>query len=168
VCFKMKNVRLVGSEYVVPTVLARPLVQRYGSKRMAKLPDELKRARVVDYKTGRPTDRLPVFERHPVEERPEEEVGYVTKVKYDPRYGLVGELHVNRDKISSNMRRFFDKREAVGGSIGFRFTPGPPGEFDGVRYDVVQKNIHITHYAILPPNESMGRCPLTLCGVGIV
>jgi hypothetical protein len=49
-------------------------------------------------------------------------------------------------------------------SIGFSFDPDPsPGEFDGAKYDYIQRNIYLDHVAAPIP---AGRCPGPICGIG--
>jgi hypothetical protein len=169
-CFKMDNVTETETEYIVPIILTKAMVQPYPEKKMkmAKLPDNLKNARFVDYKTGKPTERIPLFEHHPRHEVPSLEVGYIEQLKYDEKNTrIVGKGHIYKKRISENLDGYFKKREAIGTSIGFMYTDGPGGEFNGEKYDAAQENIAITHTALLAPNEAEGRCPLGYCGVGI-
>jgi hypothetical protein len=49
-------------------------------------------------------------------------------------------------------------------SIGFSYdTDETPGEFDGSKYDYVQRNIYLDHIAAPIP---AGRCPGPICGIG--
>jgi len=169
-CYKMKNVQETDKEYIVPLVLAKALVQPYPSKHMimAKLPEDLAEAVSVDYESGNLIDKLPTFEFHPAKEKRNLENGYVENIRYDAnKQRLTGTLHAYKDKLSSNLKGYFDRREPIGVSIGFAYSEGPSGEFNGSRYDAAQKDLLLTHLALLPPNQAIGRCPLPLCGVGI-
>lgn len=169
-CYKMKNLQETDKEFIVPVVLAKALVQPYPSKHMimAKLPEDLAEAVSVDYESGDLIERLPTFEFHPSKEKRDLENGYVINIKYDSaKQRLTGELHVYKDKLSKNLRGYFDRRDPIGVSIGFAYTEGPAGEFNGSKYEAAQKDLLLTHLALLPPNQAIGRCPLPLCGVGI-
>jgi hypothetical protein len=49
-------------------------------------------------------------------------------------------------------------------SIGFSFDSDvTPGEFDGQKYDYIQRNIYLDHVAAPIP---AGRCPGPICGIG--
>ena len=177
-CYKMKNLKETDTEYIVPVVIAKAMVQPYPSKKMvmAKLPSELEKARTVDYETGVLTNKLPTFELHPEEETRKNENGYVTDIRYQSdKERIVGLLHVIKDKLSDNLRGYFDRGEQIHVSIGFMYIEGPGGTFkggednqwNGQKYDAAQLNLLLTHLALLPPNKSRGRCPLPYCGVGI-
>lgn len=169
-CYKMQNIKETDKEYIVPVVLAKALVQPYPSKHMimAKLPEDLENAVCVDYESGDLIEKLPTFEFHPAKEKRDLENGYVELVQYDSKkQRLIGVVHVFKDKLSNNLRGYFERGEPIGVSIGFAYTEGDPGEFNGTKYDAAQKDLLLTHLALLPPNEAIGRCPLPLCGVGI-
>jgi hypothetical protein len=169
-CYKMNNIQESDTEYIVPVVLAKALVQPYPSQHMimAKLPEDLADAVCIDYETGDLIEKLPTFEFHPSKELRKLENGYVTNIRYDSnKQRVVGVLHVFKDKLSHNLKGYFQRKEPIGVSIGFAYTSGEPGEFNGNKYDAAQKDILMTHLALLPPNQAIGRCPLPLCGVGI-
>lgn len=178
ICYKMENLRETADEYIVPVILATAMVQDYPAKGivMAKRPEDLAKTLIVDYITGEFINKAPTFEFHPEKEKREDENGFTLDVKYqDERERLVGELRVQKKKLSDNLRGYFERGEMIHVSIGFMYTEGPGGVFkgsddnrwNGHTYDVAQRNILITHLALLPPNVSRGRCPLPYCGVGI-
>ena len=178
ICYKMENLRETDDEYIVPVILATAMVQDYPAKGivMAKRPEDLAKTLIVDYITGHLIDQAPTFEFHPEKEERENENGFTIDVIYqDKQERLIGELHVTKKKLSDNLRGYFERGEMIHVSIGFMYTEGPGGVFkgsdgnhwNGQAYDVAQRNILITHLALLPPNMSRGRCPLPYCGVGI-
>jgi len=176
-CYKMENLEETDTEYIVDVVLAKAMVQNYPQKGlvMAKLPSELERAICVDYESGDEIERLPTFEYHPDKEERDLENGYIENIRYQKdKMRIVGRLHVIKDKLSKNLDGYFKRREMIGVSIGFLYSEGDGGTFqleddesNGKSYDVSQENLMLTHLALLPPNDSTGRCPMPYCGTGI-
>ncbi len=167
-CYRDSNITETETEYIIPTVLAKAMVQPYGDSWMAKLPEDLERVLLMDYKTGHIVNRIPLFEMHPLIEIPELEVGFIDDIKYQPdKERIIGRSHVFKDKITQNLDGFFKRGEHVGVSVGFAYERGPGGVFRGMKYDNAQRRIMLTHLALLPPNEALGRCPLPFCGTGV-
>jgi hypothetical protein len=80
------------------------------------------------------------------------------------RRGVKAEITWFKDKVSSDILDKTKNKQLNDNSIGFTFDIDPTsGEFEGVKYDYVQRNIFLNHVAA--PIEA-GRCPGPICGIG--
>lgn len=127
-----------------------PYVYQDGSVRMeAKLPDDLFSKTTLDSAKG-----APITEDHVP---PSDSRGLVTPDNYQKYVkGALGDAITVQDGHICGAETLFDKGltakvdagEKVEVSIGFELDIDPtPGEYNGVKYDAVQRNIRINHVA---------------------
>jgi hypothetical protein len=87
------------------------------------------------------------------------------KTKRPMRRGIRANIRWFKDKVSEDIITKIKSGNMRGVSIGFTYeTDATPGEWNGQKYDFIQRNIFIDHVAA--PIEE-GRCPGPLCGIAV-
>jgi hypothetical protein len=149
----------VGEDGVLTAgcVATAAMVQDYDSKKVLKCPDELKLA--VDF-----ARQLPIGHNHPQDgiiTEQDQIKGWTTPVQYDEKNKRIScDVEIEDAALVKDIR---DNRK-TDVSIGFFCDlDETPGEFNGVKYDAVQRNIVLNHLAAGIDN---GRCPGGTCGIG--
>lgn len=87
------------------------------------------------------------------------------KTKRPCRKGIRADVRWFKDKVPEPVIEQIKNGEKRAVSIGFTYEEdATPGEFQGTKYDFIQRNIFIDHIAA--PIEE-GRCPGPLCGIAV-
>ena len=87
------------------------------------------------------------------------------KTKRPMRKGIRADIKWFKDKVPEPVIEQIKNGELRAVSIGFTYEEDlTPGEWNGQKYDFVQRNIFIDHVAA--PIEE-GRCPGPLCGIAV-
>lgn len=87
------------------------------------------------------------------------------KTKRPNRKGIRADIRWFKNKVPEAVIERIKSGEMRGVSIGFTYEEDDtPGEWNGTKYDYVQRNIFIDHVAA--PIEE-GRCPGPLCGIAV-
>lgn len=87
------------------------------------------------------------------------------KTKRPMRRGIRADIRWFKDKVPEDIIAKIKTGEMRGVSIGFTYeADNTPGEWNGQKYDFIQRNIFIDHVAA--PIEE-GRCPGPLCGIAV-
>ena len=142
----------------IPVVLAREMVQDYGEKKHFKPYDELKKA--IDK-----MEDLPVIIEHKnwVDD---DIVGYVKEFKADDESrSIKGVAYLTESSLPEAIADTLKKHIVVPVSIGFWADLGDSGEFNGTKYDHVQRDMALNHLAICI--RSIARCPPNQCGLNL-
>ena len=80
------------------------------------------------------------------------------------RRGVLADFWWNKKVTPANVIEDIVSNKMRDCSIGFSFdVDASPGEFNGAKYDYVQRNIYLDHVAAPIP---AGRCPGPICGIG--
>jgi len=163
---------------VMPAVIASEIVHQYDDGWAYKPADELEKTA----KTAMDIGSLPLkILSHPTEETNylllkqsdvhgrAENFQFVknlidTKTGRPMRRGIKSDLRWFKDRVPCNIIEQIKNNTLHDVSIGFTFdTDKTPGEWEGTKYDYVQRNIFLNHVAA--PIET-GRCPGPICGIG--
>lgn len=165
-------------ELTMPAVIASEIVQQYSDGWAYKPADELEKMAKAASRIG----AVPIK----ILEHPSADTNYLllkhtdihgvarnfqyvnnlvdAKTKRPCRKGVKADLTWYKDTVNPEILDKARKGELHDVSIGFTFDADPvPGEFGGVKYDYVQRNIFLNHVAA--PIEA-GRCPGPICGIG--
>lgn len=97
----------------------------------------------------------------------DELIGYVSQIKADDikRNGR-GWAYITRSKIHKQLADSLMRGHLIGVSVGgFSAKFGPPGFFDGQKYDASHMNLKFHHAAMII--MSIPRCPMGICGFNI-
>jgi hypothetical protein len=144
----------------VPAVIAREIVQKYGDNRVYKPALELEKATFT-------AENAWITEDHPTEiilTNPKDIRGKVENPVFD-KDRIKAELVFLKDRCSPKFLQSIKDGEVRSVSIGFFFDLVPEsGEFNGERYDYVQRDILIDHVAV---GSWLGRCGYPACGIGV-
>jgi hypothetical protein len=173
-----KVVSDTDTELTMSAVIASEIVQQYSDGWAYKPADELEKMANVANRIG----VVPVK----VLEHPSADTNYLllkhsdvhgvarnfqyvnnlidTKTKRPMRKGVKADITWYKDAVDADVLDKARKGVLHDVSIGFTFDADPvKGEFNGVSYDYIQRNIFLNHVAA--PIES-GRCPGPICGIG--
>jgi hypothetical protein len=163
---------------VVSAVIASELVQQYSDGYAYKPADELeKMAATANDLVARPIKILehPGADTNYLLLRAGDAQGRAENFRYvknliDPktnrpmRRGVTADLRWFKDRTPTPIIDAVKNGSMHDVSIGFTFdADATKGEFNGQKYDYVQRNIFLDHVAA--PIES-GRCPGPICGIG--
>ena len=86
------------------------------------------------------------------------------KTKRPMRRGVKADITWYKDMVSADVLERVKNGDLRDNSIGFTFDyDDAEGDFNGVHYDYIQRNIFLNHIAA--PIEA-GRCPGPICGIG--
>jgi hypothetical protein len=144
----------------VPVILAREMIQLYknGTEKHFKPYDELVKS--IDLQ-----DELPIIIEHKRWGN-DDVVGYVRELKKnDDSRDIRGTAYITTSKIPEGLTDRLNKKFVVPVSIGFWADVGDSGEFNGEKYDHVQKDMVMNHLAICM--NSIARCPPEFCGLNL-
>ena len=87
------------------------------------------------------------------------------KTKRPCRKGIRATVKWRKDLVPQTIQDKIKSGELRDVSVGFTYAEDrTPGEWEGEKYDYVQRNIFIDHLAA--PVET-GRCPGPICGIGV-
>jgi len=158
---------------VMPAVIASEIVHQYPEGWAYKPADELEKAAwTADH-------RWVKILSHPdtaLLQQASDIYGIVENPKYvkdlmDPktkrpcRKGIRADIRWFKNKVPTDIIEKIKSGDLRNVSIGFTYeTDATKGEFQGINYDFVQRNIFIDHVAA--PIEE-GRCPGPLCGIAV-
>lgn len=163
--------------YNVPILAA--MVQQYNDGLALKSPDEISKVVVdnvpltmVEHKPSHPESHLSDMEN--TKQVANVTVGYmkeVSKPKSDmSKLKKYADFVLYKVPKTKSVIDAYLKEHIIDTSIGFRFDQDlTSGEFNGVRYDYVQRNIKLDHNAILMDafgNIAEGRMPSPIGGIG--
>jgi hypothetical protein len=163
---------------VMPIVIASEIVQQYDNGYAYKPADELeKMAQNAELIGAKPIKILehPKADTNYLIQKQADVSGKATNFRFvknlmDPktkrpcRKGVVADGWWNKSVTPQNVIDDIVAGKMRDCSIGFSFDSDPtPGEFDGAKYDYVQRNIYLDHVAAPIP---AGRCPGPICGIG--
>jgi hypothetical protein len=161
-------------EYLVmPAVIARELVQDYPEGRAYKPAEELEKAAwtaegrwvaVMEH-----PDTGLIVRRGDVKGRMEEPVFAkditCPKTKRPMIRGIRANIKWFKDRVPADILDQVKSGTLSDVSIGFTYEEDrTPGEWEGEKYDLVQRNIFIDHVVAPCP---VGRCPSPYCGIGV-
>lgn len=144
----------------VPVILAKEMIQLYknGTEKHFKPYDEL-------IKSIELQDELPIIIEHKRWGQ-EDVVGYVRELKKnDENRDIRGMAYITNSKLPEGLSDRLTKRIVVPVSIGFWADLGDAGEFDGEKYDHIQRDLVMNHLAICV--NSIPRCPAGVCGLNL-
>ncbi len=144
----------------IPVVLAREMVQPYknGTEKHFKPYDELVKAIGLQ-------DELPIIIEHKRWSQ-DDVVGYVKEFKSnDEKRDVRGMAYLKTSKLPEGLADRLNKRFVVPVSIGFWADLGDSGEFNGEKYDKIQRDLVFNHLAICL--NSIARCPPDSCGLNL-
>lgn len=144
----------------IPVVLAKEMIQLYknGTEKHFKPYDEL-------VKTIGLQDELPIIIEHKRWGQ-EDVVGYVKEFKAnDEKRRIQGTAYLRTSKLPEGISDRLVKQFIVPVSIGFWADLGDAGEFNGEKYDHVQRDLVMNHLAICI--NSIARCPTDSCGLNL-
>jgi len=158
---------------VMPAVIARELVQDYPEGRAYKPAEELEKAAwtaegrwvaVMEH-----PDTGLIVRRGDVKGRMEGPVFVkditCPKTKRPMIRGIRANVKWFKDRVPSDILDQVKSGTLRDVSIGFTYEEDKtPGEWEGEKYDLVQRNIFIDHVVAPCP---VGRCPSPYCGIGV-
>ena len=144
----------------VPVILAKEMIQLYknGKESHFKPYEELVKA--IDSQ-----EDLPIIIEHK-RWGDDDVVGYVKEFKCnDSKRDIRGIAYLTKSKLPMGIVDRLAKSIVVPVSIGFWANLGDAGEFNGQKYDRIQKDIVLNHLAICI--NSIARCPVESCGLNL-
>ena len=158
---------------IVKAVIASEIVQRYADGMAYKPADELEKAawtadgrwvKALSHPHGNYIDNIadingrmenPVFRKDLND----------PKTKRPCRRGIEVDIRFFKDRVDADVLEKIRKGELKDNSIGFSCNKDMvKGEFQGQKYDYVQRDICIDHLAAPIPK---GRCPSPYCGINV-
>lgn len=150
-------------EIVIPAILAREGVLPYDEGKAFRPKEELEKS-AFSFEGAWCTSK-----RHPplkILTKPYEITGRVTDTTYDAARTLVkGNVHLLKAKNDSGFIEDVKSGRLKDVSMGFLFEDvWTPGEFQGQKYDYVQRNILVNHIAVGVP---VGRMRSPAIGLGL-
>jgi hypothetical protein len=144
----------------IPVILAKEMVQEYdhGRSKHFKPYEELQKA-VKDL------EDLPVIIEHK-QWTDDDVVGYIKEFKADDKdRSIKGTAYLTESSLPEAIADILKKNMVVPVSIGFWADLGDGGEFNGEKYDHVQRDMALNHLAICI--RSIARCPPNQCGLNL-
>jgi hypothetical protein len=157
------KIKETETELIIPTTIAREAVLQYEQGIAYRPKDELKEsfftfdhAFVV---SGKHPDQMLVS-------KPKEITGRIQNtVWHEDEAKITGDTILVKSKNTPQFLADVKAGKLKDVSIGFLYTEDwTPGEFQGKKYDFIQRDIVINHVAVGVPR---GRCPSPLCGLSV-
>lgn len=95
-------------------------------------------------------------------------IGYVSQLSADDKHkNGRGWAYITRSKIHSQLADSLIRGHQIGVSVGgFAGGAGPPGFYDGEKYDASHMKLKFHHVALII--MSIPRCPTGVCGFNVV
>jgi len=150
-------------ELIIPTTIAREAVLQYAQGVAYRPKDELKESFFTfDH-------AFVVSGKHPEQmlvSKPKEITGRIQNtVWHEDEAKITGDTVLVKSKNTPQFLADVKSGKLKDVSIGFLYTEDwTPGEFQGKKYDFIQRDIVINHVAVGVPQ---GRCPAPLCGLSV-
>ena len=150
-----------------PIILAKEMVQPYTNDKGEveyhfKPYNELQKA-VEDIKYH---GSLDIIIEHQDWYEQENIIGSVKEFRADDSTRTIrGMGYFDVGKLPEGLLQMIRDGEIIAVSIGFLAQLGDGGEFNGIEYQHIQKNIHLRHLAVCL--DSVARCPVGVCGVNL-
>lgn len=162
--------------FVMRGIIAREMVQPYGKVRMLKDADELEKACRHAQRNGTRTVTIGSHPDTKLVMRNADSKGTLSNFVFakdllDPKTkrpmdrGIKADILFYKDAIPQVVQDELKQGLKPDVSIGFTYDEDmTPGEWRGMKYDGVQRNIFIDHLAA---GIDEGRCPSPFCGLGL-
>lgn len=162
--------------FIMRGIIAREMIQPYGKVRMLKDADELEKACKHAQRNGTRTVTIGSHPDTKLVMRNADSKGTLSNFAFakdlvDPKTkrpmdrGIKADVKFYKDAIPQVVQDEIKQGLKPDVSIGFTYDEDmTPGEWRGMKYDGVQRNIFIDHLAA---GIDEGRCPSPFCGLGL-